>query len=152
MPAQASARPASAQPIMPLRIANRTSSPVEFRFSVSPLEEGAIKRFTVKMPPSSQFVKATARPTLFFNMQPLTSGRLTFLVILNEFLGDSSNVPASTIAWNYDNPDGRRLPRSTHEVLDGNQCLPAADNLIDVRVVVGKVRIADVVLFFRVET
>ncbi len=116
------------------------------------LDEGEIKRFTAKMPPSSQFVKATARPILWFNMQPLTSHRLKLIVILNDVQGDPNNIPDSKVVWNYDNGDDIQLLRSTHEVLDGNQFLPGIDNLIDFRVVVGKVRLSDVVLFVRMET
>lgn len=116
------------------------------------LDEGEIKRFTAKMPPSSQFVKATARPILWFNMQPLTSHRLKLIVILNDVQGDPNNIPDSKVVWNYGNGDNIQLLRSTHEVLDGNQFLPGIDNLIDFRVVVGKVRLSDVVLFVRMET
>jgi hypothetical protein len=116
------------------------------------LDEGEIKRFTAKMPPSSQFVKATARPILGFNMHPLTSERLKFLVILNDIQGDPNNIPNSKVVWSYDSGDDVRLLRSTHEVLDGEQFSPGVDNVIDFRVIVGKVRLSDVVLHFRVET
>ena len=66
--------------------------------------------------------------------------------------GDPNNIPDSKVVWNYGNGDNIQLLRSTHEVLDGNQFLPGIDNLIDFRVVVGKVRLSDVVLFVRMET
>ena len=117
------------------------------------IDENSMKRFTVKMPPASQFVKATARPILWFNMDPLTSQHLKFLVVLNHPDTEvGGNIPNEKIVWAYDKPDDIKLLRSTHEVLDGNQFLPGANNTIDFVGVIGKVRLSDVVLFFRVET
>lgn len=111
-----------------------------------------VKRFTVKMPPSSQFVKATGRPILWFNMQPLTSRRLKFFVALNDPPGNADTTPPEKVVWLYDSRDDIQLLRSTHELLDGNKFAPGVDNLIDFHVTVGKVRLSDVVLFFHVET
>jgi hypothetical protein len=115
------------------------------------LEDGDIKRFTKEMPPSSQFVKAIAHPILSFNIHPLTSGRLKFIVLLNN-LADPS-IPDDKIVFVYDFEGSKhQVSRGIHEVLDGNKFLPGIDNQIDFRVVVGKLELSDVVLFFRVET
>jgi hypothetical protein len=113
------------------------------------LNAQAIKRFTQPMPPSSEFVKETAKPILCFNIQPLTSAHLKFAVFLNDHAATQSD---SKIAWVYDNADDIKLLRSIHEMLDADRFLPGADNLIDFKVIIGKARFSDVVLFFRVET
>ena len=115
------------------------------------LNENQVKRFSVEMPDAPAFVGATARPVLWFNMNPLTSSRLKINVILNHLQGDT-NYPANKVVWSYDNPDDIRLLRSTHEVLDGNAFLDGQTNQIDFRVIVGKVRISDVLLFYRLQT
>ena len=96
------------------------------------IDENSMKRFTVKMPTASQFVKATARPILMFNMDPRTGHHLKFIVVLNHPGTEvGGNIPNEKIVWAYDKPDDIMLLRSTHEVLDGNKFLPGADNTID---------------------
>ncbi len=115
------------------------------------LAEGNIKRFTASMPPPSQFRSNTARPLLWFNMQPLTSGRLKFIVILNDPQGNPNNIPDNKVVFNYDFASNSRELRSIHEVLDGSK-FSSNDNFIDFRVIVGRIRLSDIILFFRVET
>jgi hypothetical protein len=115
------------------------------------LEGNQIKRFEVPTP--DLFHKPTARPVLQFRMLPL-SDHLKFIVLLNDFVGDPNNIPADKIVFPYDFDGSRhRILRGIHEVLDGNDFLPeGSTNIIDFRVVTGSVNIADVVLFFRIET
>lgn len=116
------------------------------------LEEGQIKRFPAEMPPAAQFVKATARPVLSFNLEP-RSDHLKFIVLLNDFLGDPNNIPNEKVVFDYDASGSKhRLVRMLQEVLDGNDFIANAENLIDFRVIIGKARLSDIILSFRVET
>jgi hypothetical protein len=116
------------------------------------IADGAIKRFTAKMPTSNHFVRSTARPVLSFNVQQL-SDDLKFIVLLNDPTGDPNNIPESKIVLTYEASGSKhQVVRAINEVLDGNDFVAGDDNLIDFRVIFGKVRFADVLLFFRVET
>ena len=113
------------------------------------LDEGQGADFTARIPPVSEFDR-TASPILWFNLQPLTSQRLKFIVVLNDPPFNPDNVDTSRLVLTYDVPDDVRLPRSIHEVLPVSLFIPGDDNIFRFHVVVGKVRLSDIVLFFHV--
>jgi hypothetical protein len=110
------------------------------------LDERDVADFTARIPPLSEFDR-TASPILWFNVQPLTSQRLKFNVFLNDATGGDDETK---IVLTYDSPDDIRLLRSIHEVLAVKLFIPGDDNIFLFKVVAGKVRFSDIVLFFHV--
>ena len=91
-----------------------------------------------------------ASPILWFNVQPLTSHRLKFIVVLNHLNFNPDNIDETKLVMTYDVPDDIRLLRSIHEVIPVRLIRPGEDNTLRFHVVVGSVRFSDIVLFFHV--
>ncbi len=123
---------------------------VVFRDSNRDLDEGQGADFTARIPtPPSEFDR-TASPILWFNVQPLTSHRLKFIVVLNHLNFNPDNIDETKLVMTYDAPDDIRLLRSIHEVIPVSLIRPGDDNTFRFHVVAGKVRFSDIVLFFHV--
>jgi hypothetical protein len=115
------------------------------------LDEGHGETFKAKKNDLSSQFDRTASPILWLNIQPLTSHRLKFIVVLNDPAFTPDNIDESKLVLTYDVPDDIRVLRSIHEVLAVKLFISGDDNLFRFHVVAGKVRLSDIVLFFHVK-
>jgi hypothetical protein len=113
------------------------------------LNKGEHLKLTVSIPPPSEFDERFS-PILWFNVQPLTSHRLKFVVVVNQLNFNPDNIDPAKVVLTYDSPDDIRLLRGMHEVLPVSLFTPGNANTVIFFVADGSVRFADIVLCFHV--
>lgn len=106
------------------------------------LSSGHVRRFKFDLP--GDFSKQ-ATTVLMFGITP--DDDVKYLVIVNDVAADPNNTPPETIV------DSQELHgatfRTLHEVVPGEKFLGGQgfENLLDVRVITGRARFHDIVLF-----